>query len=339
MSDDPILAKEVGAVLKSRANSQEKPSDSDLLPVYRYLVPSSTTSASSNASEKKDIHWYCEKAKSDLHREAATYLIFLFAFQRQGTSKAWVDRLEEILLGCEGCARSFGGARRKLGLKYLSKWPSHVRVNFFAAVDRWQSALILKEVDDAAKTSYGSSSSSQPALYTLSRPSLQLFLSEPSLLNDPGLTPLVDQAVSSPSFSPSITSSGLSPVLVRLLSSPDTIKRKWAFSQLSSASRRPVSFSNWCLLGIGHEVQELYNGNLDVTEQEKWGIIETLLKERVLDSQTIEQGLLGGQHEEDSKGKTGRGLMSAISVLLGSVIPQFPEVKARKWRMMVVLAG
>ncbi|WVQ62978.1 uncharacterized protein L199_001127 [Kwoniella botswanensis] len=325
MSDDPILAKEVGAVLKSRAASQEKPSDSDLLPVYRYLVPTST----STSSEQKETHWFCDKAKSALHRESATYLIFLFAFQRQGTSKAWVDRLEEILLGCEGCARAFGGARRTLGSKYLSKWPPHVRINFFAAVDRWQSALILNHVGDATKTAYGSSSSSIPTLYTLDRPVIQLLLGEPSLLNDhndTGISSLVDEAVSSTSTSSSITSMGLSPLLIKLLSSPNEGRKKWALSQLPPASRRPVSFSDWCSLGIGYEIQELYNGKVEIDEGDRWKMVEALLRDRVLHDQTIEKGLLGGQLEEDPKGRKGRGLMSALSTLLGSDVPYFPEL-------------
>ncbi|WVW79753.1 hypothetical protein I302_101723 [Kwoniella bestiolae CBS 10118] len=329
MSDDPILAKEVGAVLKSRAASQEKPSDSDLLPVHKYLVPPSASTSTSSSSEQKEIHWYCDKAKSPLHRECATYLIFLFAFQRQGTSKAWVDRLEEILLGCEGCARAFGGARRTLGSKYLSKWPPHVRINFFAAVDRWQSTLILNQVGDATKTAYGSSSSSIPTLYTLSRPVIQLLLGEPSLLNDhnaTGISTLVDQAVSSTSSSSSITSLGLSSLLVKLLSSPDEARRKWALSHLTPATRRPVGFSDWCSLGIGYEVQELYNGRVDIEEGERWKMVEALVGERVLDGETIEKGLLGGQLEEDPKGRKGRGLMSALTTVIGSDVPYFPEI-------------
>ncbi|WWC59973.1 uncharacterized protein I303_102536 [Kwoniella dejecticola CBS 10117] len=336
MSDDPILAKEVGAVLKSRASSQEKPSDSDLLPVYRYLVPSNANNASSSSStsaERKETHWYCIKAKSELHRESATYLIFLFAFQRQGTSKAWVDRLEEILLGCEGCARAFGGARRRLGHRYLSKWPSQVRVNFFAAVDKWQSTLILDQIKEAAKTAYGSTySSSTPALYTIGRPVLQLFLSEPSLMtpergsDNAKLASLLDQAVASPAAPSSMTSSGISAVLLSLLSSPDETRRKWAASQLASAARKPVPFNDWCALGIGQQVQELYGNALDIDESDRWAAVDALVKAKVLNTETVEKGLLGGQLEEDPKGRRGRGLMSAISALLGSDVPYFPQV-------------
>ncbi|WRT65451.1 uncharacterized protein IL334_002394 [Kwoniella shivajii] len=329
MSDDPILAKEVEAVLKSRAASQDKPSDSDLLPVYRYLVPSPSepsTSSSSTAAVKQETHWYCEKANSDLHREAATYLIFLFAFQRQGTSKAWVDRLEEILLACEGCARGFGGARRKLGSRYLSNWPAHVRINFFAAVDRWQSNLILNQVENSVKTAYGSSSSSSPSLYAISRPVVQLLFGEPSLLSDPSISTLIDEAVSSSTVSSAVTSLGISPLLIRLLSSTMPARRQWAQLHLSSAARRPISFKEWCITGIGQEIQDLYNSALEIDEKDRWVAVNNIMKEGVLDREAIEKGLLGGQLEEASKSRTGRGLMAAIGALLGSDIPYYSKV-------------
>nr|XP_019012419.1 senataxin [Kwoniella pini CBS 10737]OCF51200.1 senataxin [Kwoniella pini CBS 10737] len=334
MSDDPILAKEVGAVLKSRASSQEKPSDSDLLPVYRYLVPSSTASSSSSTSKvDKETHWYCKKAKSALHKESATYLIFLFAFQRQGTSKAWVDRLEEVLLSCEGCARAFGGARRKLGSKYLSKWPSQVRVNFFAAVDKWQSTLILNQIKEASKTAYGTTSfSSTPELYTLTRPMLQLLLSEPSLidpekgLNSAELSSSLDKAIASSAVTSAITSSGVSTLLVHLLSSPIEVRRKWAISQLASSSRRSLPFDEWCSLGIGQEIQSLYSDDVQIDGKDRWVAVSAILTAGVLNTETVEKGLLGGQLEEDPKGRKNRGLMSALSALLGSDVPYFPEV-------------
>jgi senataxin len=52
-----------------------------------------------------------------LHREAATFLIFLFAYRRNSASRYWVDSLETVVSGCNRCARGFGAARRELGRK------------------------------------------------------------------------------------------------------------------------------------------------------------------------------------------------------------------------------
>jgi senataxin len=109
-------AKDVEAILKGRAASGVKPSDADLGPVYRFLLPSSAAFSSTSSTQK---HWYCPKAESDLHKEAATYLILLFAFRPEGTTKIWLDALQGVVSECELCARGFGAARRKLGSKWV----------------------------------------------------------------------------------------------------------------------------------------------------------------------------------------------------------------------------
>jgi senataxin len=125
MSADVSLEAEVEAVLARRSKAQDKPTDADLQPVYNYLRPtfpssSNHASSSTTASEKSpEVHWFCSKTPSSIVREAATYLIFLFAFQRIGTSKEWVDALEQVLKGCDRCARGFGAARRGFGAKYV----------------------------------------------------------------------------------------------------------------------------------------------------------------------------------------------------------------------------
>lgn len=117
MSSDKPSPEDVEALLAARRKVQEKPNTDALLPVYLYLLHPSNEAQSSSSS--LEDHWYCNKSKSALHTEAATYLIFLFAFQRQGTSKTWVDKLEVILESCENCARSFGGARRRLEFRFV----------------------------------------------------------------------------------------------------------------------------------------------------------------------------------------------------------------------------
>jgi len=113
------VAQEVEAVLAKRAIEQDTPTDKDLFPVYNFLLEESHEQAISPSTPAlaTGVHWYCSKASSSLHREAATYLIILFAFRRDGMSAVWVTALEGVLLGCEDCARAFGAARRTFGSK------------------------------------------------------------------------------------------------------------------------------------------------------------------------------------------------------------------------------
>jgi len=118
MSSSDELAKEVEAVLARRAVDQGTPTDIDLFPVYNLLLNSSKhASTSSGPSRSSRGHWYCSKASSTLHREAATYLIILFAFRPEGMSATWVTALEGVLMGCDDCARAFGSARRTFGAR------------------------------------------------------------------------------------------------------------------------------------------------------------------------------------------------------------------------------
>ena len=106
-------------ILQARTTS-ERPTDAQLGPCYGFLIPPDRSSdhppSSSSASASDDSeHWYCSRAKSGTHRDVAGYLLFLFAFKRQGTSKIWVDTLEKVLKSCEECSRGFGIARREFG--------------------------------------------------------------------------------------------------------------------------------------------------------------------------------------------------------------------------------
>lgn len=122
-TDSSSLAAEVAAILKRRASSAEKPNDTDLVPVYRFLSawfphqPATTPAAGgpNGSSHDTDQHWFCPKRSTQLVADAATFLIFLFAFKRVDRSKAYVDALEAVLAGCERCAGSFGAARREFG--------------------------------------------------------------------------------------------------------------------------------------------------------------------------------------------------------------------------------
>lgn len=98
---------EVEAILDRRVGRQDPPRDADLAPVFKFLLDSDTFTPA-NATPP---HWYCAEA-DELKRRAATYLIVLFAFKQQGTSKTWIETLAKVLKGCARCARAFGAARR-----------------------------------------------------------------------------------------------------------------------------------------------------------------------------------------------------------------------------------
>ena len=119
MASSQPSSEEVEAVLAKRAAAHTKPSDEDLRPVYNFLrstfVGERNEGSSSSALEPP--HWYCSKTSSRLHREAATYLIFLYAFNRVERAQRWIKELEGVLNGCEKCARGFAAARRRFAAK------------------------------------------------------------------------------------------------------------------------------------------------------------------------------------------------------------------------------
>ncbi|WVR04068.1 hypothetical protein IAU60_001067 [Kwoniella sp. DSM 27419] len=348
MLETPSASK-VEAVLQARADIQDRPNDDCLRPLYDYLTsPSSVTETSSSSSGEG--HWYCHRALSSLHREAATYLIILFVFSRQGLSKTWVEKLEAVVEGCEGCARAFGSARRRLSHRYLTNWPDHVQANIFGQVNRWQLGFVTKHVERARRTPYGSSPNTGPALYALPHPIVQLLLSEPALIKKPDpilseikdltLNPvppvaedpvgfsLISEAISSSVPPPShLVSSGVTPSHIKLLGSADPETRRWVTLQLPAAARRPINFTEWCTSGIGSEIQALYGQKEgDNDSASRWEAVEAIMSNRVLESDALEKGLYTGRLERDPKGRCGRGLMSALAGLLSSDMSYFPSV-------------
>lgn len=117
-------AEDISKLLDSFALNQKHPSDENLGPVYRFFTSTTTADLPNGASSSDPViveeHWFCPKAKSEVHREAATFLIFLLAFQGSASGKAWVQRLEHVLSGCSNCARGFGAARRRLNSRYVT---------------------------------------------------------------------------------------------------------------------------------------------------------------------------------------------------------------------------
>jgi senataxin len=144
-------------------------------------------------------------------------------------------------------------------------------------------------------------------------------LGEPSLLNDTSIALLLDRTAASSSSSAvsSITALGLSPMVVKLLSSPRTDLRRWALKQIPAMSRRPLSFEGWCENGVGVEVQNLYLGDGDLLVKERWSTLETLIQSGCLSVDAIQQGLLGGRTEVTEGCLTGKGIMAVLCGMLG----------------------
>ncbi len=97
-------ASEVEAILERRKGATDPPKDDSLAPVYTFLLSGDSLSDSVP-------HWFCPEA-GEHHRHAATYLIVLFAFKQNGTSKTWIETLNKVVKSCPRCARAFASARR-----------------------------------------------------------------------------------------------------------------------------------------------------------------------------------------------------------------------------------
>ena len=194
-----------------------------------------------------------------------------------------------------------------------------MRSNFFAVVDKWQAELILSEHAKTFRSVYGSSSTSTKSLVSLPPSIAQLFFAEPSLLENHHLSALLDSTVSIPSSrSGPVTALGLTPALVRLLSSSNQSRRNWALAQLPATSRRPLSLKEWRDNGIGDEVQRLYHSAKGEELKGKWFVVNALLCSDSLSQEAVRDGLLGGCKVEGSSQRSELGLMAVLSGLLGS---------------------
>lgn len=173
-------------------------------------------------------------------------------------------------------------------------------------------------------------------IFSLSTPMIQLLFSEVGLKSDPGISAHLDNAITA-NFSspqPNITGTGLSPLLVRLLSSPKDKRRTWAISHLPACARRPLSFEEWCHSGVGEEVQALYSGTGGASTADRLAGIEALLRSGALSPQVVEKGVLGGQLDEISQDRSEQGLMATLSHLLGGQRDR--EIKSLCCRSYVV---
>jgi senataxin len=194
------------------------------------------------------------------------------------------------------------------------------RNSFFGAVDKWQAGFILSENAKSSEPAYGSNSQSND-LVSLPSSILQLFLAEPSLLDIPELSAFLDSTTSASASRPPqshITTHGLTPILIRLLSSPDNARRNWALAQLPAAAWRPLSFQEWRDNGIGDELRRLYEGDLEVEPEARWEAIKAILKSNSLSREAVQDGLLGAASRRDQSQRSDWGVMVTLSGLLGS---------------------
>lgn len=202
--------------------------------------------------------------------------------------------------------------------RYLGSFHADSKRNFFRAVDQWQAELILKEVRHCNQQAYDSSSdSSDNSILNLATPVVQLLLSEPSLIDNPEIAEKIDSAVKYSAHIPlpAVTSLGLTPVLVRFLSSADPARRSWALAQLPAHARRPLSFDEWRSTGVGREIQHLYTGSGGAEVADRWQAVLQVITSGCLGTKAIEAGLIAGDIGE---GRITQGLMATLSHLLGS---------------------
>jgi senataxin len=106
---------EVLAHLKEKETVQRNPNPDDLRALCEYVKSSSLRSLETNgvASNLKNDgrHPFCPRAE-DVTREAATYLLYLFSYNRSGMIENWMSGLERAVAACDLCARGFCVARR-----------------------------------------------------------------------------------------------------------------------------------------------------------------------------------------------------------------------------------
>ena len=107
-----LVAQVENIIRKASSGNADRPTDKDLGPVFTYLIPQDHAAGGYKSTY---THWYCHRTPSELVRRAATYLLFIFAFRREGTSKVWVDSLETVVKTCDGCAATFGSIRKEFG--------------------------------------------------------------------------------------------------------------------------------------------------------------------------------------------------------------------------------
>ena len=110
-------AEEVLAHLKEKEVQQRNPNPDDLRQLCEYVKTSplrkSTTAVGDIAGKPRNdgTHPFCSLAE-EVTREVATYLLYLFSYNRSGMVDSWMSSLERAVATCDECARGFCISRR-----------------------------------------------------------------------------------------------------------------------------------------------------------------------------------------------------------------------------------
>lgn len=197
---------------------------------------------------------------------------------------------------------------------FLNGYPQANRVTFFSVIDRWQSAFILQHVSPT-DTSYNTHDSTGSTLESLPGPMIQLMFAEPSLIDAEELAKLVDATVENGPATPmgKIASAGITPLLIRLLSSTLPERREWALAQLPGTCRRKLTYRLFMDTGVKEEIEDLYMGKRGMSPGDQWSLVEAIIASGGLSEDAIEGGLLS---PEGTSAR--RGIMPVISALLGT---------------------
>lgn len=189
----------------------------------------------------------------------------------------------------------------------MSTYPPQTRANFFAAVDRWQSDFIIKEA-----------AAVEPSITSLSPPIVQLLLSQPSLLDTPQISGLVDTTIAETpnTISSATVALGITPLLVHLLRSSTLDRRKWAETHIAACGKRKSSFDISVGSGVQEEIESLASDDT-LAAIDKWRAIRAILKSGCLSQEAIERGVLRGEQLHGKKASSKR-ILPTIVPLLGT---------------------
>lgn len=203
----------------------------------------------------------------------------------------------------------------------MSNFPLAVRTNFSTAVNQRLALFIKNEYDQAVGSQHGERPPSDGAgIAALPAAIGQLLLGEPSLLDDPQMAAIIGATieVGQTTPCPEMVLHGLTPLLIHLLSSTSRAKRRWAKAQMPALARQPLQFDEWCNLGIGSQLQQIYGGGTDLKGEEKWEVVSAIVTQGSLSQDTVMRGVLGGRNNLDINVRSGKGLMAVLAPLLGA---------------------
>jgi senataxin len=110
-------AEQVREHLKEKEVQQRNPNPDDLRQLCEYVKTAPLRKSTIGTSDvtgnikNDDTHPFCQRAE-EATREVATYLLYLFSYNRAGMVDGWMSSLERAITTCDECARGFCVARR-----------------------------------------------------------------------------------------------------------------------------------------------------------------------------------------------------------------------------------